>query len=316
MQIDQAPVAVMMIRPNDFGYNPETADSNSFQQAEGKEDIREIRRRALDEFNGFIATLKAAGVEVLEFNSADGVSPPDAVFPNNWVSFHPDGKVIIYPMMAESRRLERRMDIVTALEKQCFFEVTEIIDLTHYELEELYLEGTGSLVFDYQHGMLFANQSPRTNPKLVYKVSELLGYRPFLFEAVDDLGQDIYHTNVMMCIAENYAVVCLDAIANVHERNTLQQLLSDSGHDIINITRKQMNHFAGNMMELKNSKKQSVLAMSQSAFDSLNKEQIETIKQYSSIVSSSIDTIEKYGGGSARCMMAGIHLPRSHSYSK
>jgi len=302
-------MAVMMVWPDHFGYNQETAASNSFQQAEGRENFREIRAQALTEFEGLVLALKASGVEVIEFSSDNGEDTPDAVFPNNWVSFHPDGKVITYPMMAPNRRLERRLDFVTTLEKRYLFEVSEIIDISHYELEGKYLEGTGSLVLDYKHGIVYANYSPRTNSRLVKKLSELLEYRVCQFKAVDAKGQDIYHTNVLMCVAGSFSVICLDALENSDDRDQLAKSLSETGHRLIKISREQMNQFAGNMMELRNNKGESILVMSRRAYDCLTPLQIRTVEQHSTIVSAPIDTIEKYGGGSVRCMMAGIHLP-------
>ncbi len=302
-----------MVRPNHFGYNQETAASNSFQQAEGKENLEEIRTKALTEFDGLLLALKASGIEVIKFSSVDREDTSDTIFPNNWVSFHPDGKVIIYPMMAPSRRLERRLDFITALEKEHLFEVSEIIDISNYEEEGAYLEGTGSMVLDYVSKIVYANHSPRTSPMLVKKVAELLGYEVCQFGAVDASGQDIYHTNVMMCIAGSFAVVCLDAVENPNGRVRLETSLSESGHELIKISREQMNQFAGNMMELRNDKSKSVLVMSQSAYDSLTSFQLQTIEKYSIIVTTPIDTIEKYSGGSVRCMMAGVYLPRKPS---
>lgn len=309
MSANQAPAAVMMVRPQYFGYNQETADSNSFQQAAGKENVGEIKVRALSEFDGLVLTLKTSGVEVIEFQTDNGPESPDAIFPNNWVSFHPDGKVIVYPMMAESRRLERKMEFITALEKHYDFEISEIIDLSHYEAEGHFLESTGSLVMDYNNKILYANHSPRTSSMLVNKVAEILGYEVCQFHAIAD-GQDVYHTNVLMCVGERLAVVCLDALKNPQERADLEESLSGNGKQIIAITIDQMNHFAGNMIELKSDQGAVVLAMSQSAYRSLSGEQIQALQGYGELVYPPIHTIEKYGGGSVRCMLAGIFLPK------
>ena len=202
------------------------------------------------------------------------------------------------------------MDYLRTLEKQHHFEVSEVIDLSHFEREGLYLEGTGSLVIDYMNGIIYANFSPRTNPKLVEKVAEILEYEVCMFKAVDAMNQDIYHTNVLMCIAGSYAVVCTDSIMDMTERTVLERSLKGSGHELIAISKPQMSMFAGNMMELMGKEDQSVLVMSQNAYDSLTIDQISIIEKKSTIVSSPIDTIEKYGGGSVRCMMAGVFLPR------
>ena len=306
----QAPGTVMMVRPDNFGYNPETAASNSFQKDQGKEPSERIGARALSEFDGLVFTLKSSGVEVIVFSSEDGNLTPDAVFPNNWVSFHHDGRVILYPMMAPSRRLERRIEFISALQNQYHFEVSEIIDLSQYENQHQYLEGTGSLVIDYLNGIVYANHSARTNNELVNKVSKLLGCSSCMFRATDANGQDIYHTNVLMCIGTAFAVVCLDAVRIPEERKQLEASLSSHGHEIINITVDQMYHFAGNMMHLKNSQGSSILAMSADAYNSLNEMQRQTLSSFAELVYSPIDTIEKYGGGSVRCMLAGIFLPK------
>ena len=313
MLVDQAPTAVMMVRPDYFGYNQETAASNSFQQTDGKENLKEIAAKAATEFDGWSLALKTTGIEVIEFSSVDREDTPDAIFPNNWVSFHSDGKVIIYPMMAPSRRWERNLDFITALEKMHLFEVSEIIDISYYEEEGEYLEGTGSLVLDYVNKIVYANNSPRTSSMLVKKVADLLGYEVCQFRAVDDAGEDIYHTNVLMGVAGSFAIVCLDALKTPDHRNRLVRSLSESGHDLIEISREQMNRFAGNAIELRNDKGKSVLAMSRNAYDSLTPLQIQTIEKHSTILSAPIDTIEKYGGGSVRCMMAGVYLPRKPS---
>lgn len=300
----------MMVRPDCFGYNPETAASNAFQQAADKDNIENIREQALAEFNGLVSTLKASGTEVIVFGSDDGRETPDAVFPNNWVSFHPDGKVILYPMLAPSRRQERRLEFITALEKQHSFEVGEIIDLSDFERQGLFLEGTGSLVMDYLHGVIYCNHSPRTDKILVNKVAEILGFTTCQFTATDSAGQDIYHTNVLMCVGESFAVVCLEAITNLTERSEVELSLQKTGHEVIEITQHQLNQFAGNMMEMKNNHNQSILVMSEGAYNSLTDKQLSGLAKYSELVYSPVDTIEKYGGGSVRCMLAGVFLPR------
>lgn len=309
MPLAQAPSTVMMVRPDSFDYNPETAVTNAFQQAPETNPLQEIRSQAFIEYNGLVSALKATGVEVIEFTSSEGDSSPDAVFPNNWVSFHPNGKVILYPMQAPSRRRERRLEFITELEKKHAFKITEIVDLSHYEEQEVFLEGTGSLVIDYRNRVVYSNHSPRTYEVLVREVAELLGLRACLFHAVDDQGQDIYHTNVMMCIGEHFTVICLEAIEDAEERQRIVRELEDTGHELISISRHQMNQFAGNMMELRNASGESLLVMSQSAFESLEEHQVKQLQRYSRLVYSPVATIEKYGGGSVRCMLAGIYLP-------
>lgn len=305
---DQAPDAVMMVRPNGFGYNPETAATNAFQQTQGKHHQEQIIAQALSEFDGLVLTLKTSGVDVVEFNPQNGTETPDAVFPNNWVSFHHDGRVILYPMMTPSRRLERHPEYVRALENHNGFEIKEVIDLSHFENQQLYLEGTGSLVMDYINGVIYSNHSPRSSGKLVKKVAEILGYSVCRFYAVDATGKDIYHTNVMMCVGDYFAVVCLDAVRIPEERARLEASLTAHGHEIIAISESQMRSFAGNMMQLSGNKGQSILVMSESAYQSLDQQQVQKLSSYAALVYSPIDTIEKYGGGSVRCMLAGIFL--------
>ena len=306
----QSPQAVMMVKPTSFGYNPETAASNAFQQEQGKDNIQDIRRQATLEFDGLVLTLRSAGVEVIECSATDGVNTPDAVFPNNWVSFHHDGRVILYPMMAPSRRRERRMEFIDALQSQYQYQIIEVIDLSHYERQHQFLEGTGSLVIDYLHGVIYANHSARTHRELVAKVASLLGCSTCIFQAVDATGQDIYHTNVLMCIGDSFAVVCLAAVKNPDERKLLEASLKANGQEIIDITEDQMHHFAGNMMQLQSATGDSILAMSENAYRALTDNQRRILSGYANLVHAPIDTIEKYGGGSVRCMLAGIFLPR------
>lgn len=310
MSVNQAPHSVLMVRPNYFQFNPETAASNSFQQSMDMEDTYGIRARAIREFDELVLTLKTSGIDVIEFNSDGHPESPDAVFPNNWVSFHHDGKVILYPMMAPSRRLERRFDIIAALEKQHHFMVNEVIDLSHFEEKGHFLEGTGSMVMDYINGVIYANHSPRTSTLPLNKAADVLGYKVFQFVAVDNTGQEIYHTNVFMCIGSGYAVVCLEAVGTKYDRNRLVNSLEAHGHEVMDITIDQMNHFAGNMMELLGIQGNSILAMSENAYRCLTVDQVARLSKYSDIIYSPIDTIEKYGGGSVRCMLAGIYLPR------
>ena len=306
----QAAPAIMMVRPLHFGYNEETAASNAFQVAEGKENVEQIRKAALAEFDHCLEQLDKHGVQVLDFLPEDQLETTDEVFPNNWVSFHQDGTVIIYPMLAISRRHERRMEFITCLEKQHQFAISRIIDLSHYETQGLFLEGTGSMVLDYVNKICYANTSARTHTQLLEKACEILDYQCCVFRAVDENGQDIYHTNVLMCVAHQFAVICLNAIANEAEREQVVASLEKTGHEIVEIDHHQMSSFAGNMMEVMDADGQSLIIMSQSAHGSLTAKQLAIISGYSKIVTLSIPTIEKYAGGSVRCMMAGIFLPK------
>ena len=232
---------------------------------------------------------------------------PDAVFPNNWASYHEDGTVILYPMCAPNRRLEKRPEILNIIRQH--YKVTNVVDLSAYELTDRFLEGTGSIIFDHINRIAYACISPRTDKALFEQVSKQLNYNPVSFYAHDATGIEIYHTNVMMCIAEKFAVICLDSIINNDENKMVSQTLLQTGHEVISISFEQMNRFAGNMLALKSNTGKDLLAMSQSAFDSLTADQQFIIEQYAEIVPLSIPTIETIGGGSARCMIAEIFLP-------
>ena len=232
---------------------------------------------------------------------------PDAIFPNNWVSFHEDGTVVLYPMCAENRRSERRMEIIEALGTE--FRIEKIVDLSHFENEGRFLEGTGSIMFDHENKIAYACLSPRTDAALFDEVSQTLGYTPISFRAVDAKGRAIYHTNVMMCIGVGFAVICLESIENAEEKETVVESLKRSGLEIIDISFEQMNKFAGNMLEVSGKNGKVFLVQSQRAFDSLRKEQIAVLEKYCELLPIPIPTIETIGGGSARCMMAEIFLP-------
>lgn len=291
-----------MIRPVAFGYNAETASSNSFQQSQVKEEASSIQTKALQEFDSFVEKLNANKVKVIVKDDTISPHTPDSIFPNNWISFHETNSIILYPMLAVNRRLERRMDIVESLKSN----TTKVIDLSDYEHKNLFLEGTGSIVFDYTNKIAYANISPRTNKKLIDKVSELIGYKAVSFKAVDTQGQDIYHTNVLMCIGNTFAILCEDCIPNNDEKKKIVESLTNSGHEIISISMEQMNSFAGNMYQAFNEDGDSIIIMSEQAYSSLSPDQIKTVSSHGNILHTPLYTIEKYGGGSARCMIADI----------
>lgn len=292
---------ILLIRPANFGFNPETAHSNAFQN---KTDFD--KQKILSEFDAFAEKLKEKGVNVFVFDDTPNPLKPDAIFPNNWISFHPDGTIILYPMFAENRRSERRNDIVEKLKER--FKIREILDLSGHEIEGRFLEGTGSIVFDHENKIAYACLSPRTDKELFIKVSEYLHYKPVYFHSYDMNGKEIYHTNVMMCIGENFAVICLDSINDNHEREVVTGLLSQTGHQIIDITFEQMNNFVGNMLVIRTNDNKSILALAQSSFDSLTTIQKKELKKYCKLVPLSTNTIETIGGGSARCMIAEVFL--------
>jgi hypothetical protein len=306
----QTTSTILMVRPANFGFNPETAENNFYQQSDNRS-ASEINTLAQKEFDGFVAMLRDQGVTVIVEEDTSEPVKPDAVFPNNWFSTHPDGKLILYPMYSPIRRLERRKDFIEDLMKRKF-RVDEIIDLSFFEEDKQYLEGTGSMVIDHQSKTIFACFSERTHPTPLDYVGKLLGYKVVGFHAIQEAQgvlSPIYHTNVMMHVGTDLAVVCLDSIPKASEKQAVQKSLTQAGKKVVPITPKQKFHFAGNMLELGNDGGEKFTVMSETALDSLNVGQIQLIEKYSTIISPSIPTIEKLGGGSARCMMAEIFLP-------
>lgn len=304
----QATSQILMIRPVRFGFNEQTADSNAFQDiklaAQTKDVSQEEARREFDEME---RRLTAAGVDVMIYDDTLEPYTPDSIFPNNWVSFHASGTVVLYPMQAENRRQERRMDIIDALGQR--FHVAKVVDLTHFEQEGKFLEGTGSLVFDRMNRVAFACLSPRTNIDVLNEYVRQTNYRVVSFHASDAGEQAIYHTNVLMCIGDSFAVVCLQAIKNPDERLMVRQELEGLGKQIIEITLEQMAAFAGNMLLVSTKKGQKLLVMSTRAYESLTPRQLDKLDDYATLMHVDLSIIEGNGGGSARCMMAEVHLP-------
>jgi hypothetical protein len=305
------PHALVMVRPKAFGFNGQTADSNPFQQTQGTEDFRGNATRALQEFDQMVELLSSHDIDLRVFEDPGGVEKPDAVFPNNWVSFHPDGRVVLYPMMAENRRAERRMDIIDGLKND--FEVTEVVDLRAEEKRGRFLEGTGSMIFDHRHRRIFASRSLRTNEELVKHVADIFEYRPVIFDAFDTSNKPVYHTNVVLSIGKKFAVVCLDAIHREDDQERILDAFSESSTKVVAISYAQMNAFAGNIIEVRTESGDPVVLLSQSAFQSLLKGQVNAISAEAELLPIAIPTIEKYGGGSVRCMVAGVHLPKRNS---
>jgi hypothetical protein len=295
---------ILMIRPVAFKFNEQTAANNKFQQASDNNNVHE---NALQEFDDFVALLRANGVDVTVIDDTLQPETPDSIFPNNWVSFHHTGDVILYPMFSENRRAERRHDILEKLSEN--FEVKQVTDLSTHEAQDIFLEGTGSLVLDRDHKIAYACLSFRTNEIALEKFCEATGYDAVVFNAVDSTGFPIYHTNVMMCIGSKFAVVCLDSIPDENELERLVHSIRQTGKELITITFDQMNQFAGNMLEVQNKQGESLLVMSTQAFLSLNTEQIDQLSAHAKLLHAPLYTIEKNGGGSARCMLAEVHLP-------
>ncbi len=299
---------ILMVRPAAFGFNPETAANNAFQIDDPSLSVQERRQRALAEFDAFVARLREAGIRVIVVEDTAAPVKTDAVFPNNWISTHGNGTLITYPMYSPVRRRERREAIVDQLRKE--FQVLDRIHLEENELTDRFLEGTGSLILDREYRIAYACLSERTDEKLLRQFAGQMNYEIVAFTALDGAGQPIYHTNVMMALGETFVVVCLESIRQVGEQDVLLKKFAATKKEVIAISLDQMNAFAGNMLQVRNGQGKTFLVMSQQAYDSLRPDQIETIERHTTILSSPLPTIETYGGGSARCMMAEIFLPR------
>jgi len=295
---------ILMIRPANFAFNDETAGNNAFQVKNNDEDVHS---KALEEFDRFVSLLRKNDVDVTVVEDTPQPHTPDSLFPNNWVSFHQDGTLLLYPMYAPSRRAERKEHVLEKIYKQ--FRVTTKIDLSYYEKNNLFLEGTGSMVLDRDNRIVFACISPRTDRKVLDEFCKKMNYHAVVFTAVDGNGQRIYHTNVMMCVADKYVVICLDSIPDLEEKENLAEAIQKTGKEIIEINYDQLNNFAGNMLQIENNRGEKLLVMSTQALQSLFKDQVQKLNEYNRIIHSPLATIEKNGGGSARCMMAEIHLP-------
>ncbi len=295
---------LLMIQPIQFNFNAETAVNNSFQTNANDNLVSE---KAKNEFDGFIQILRNNGIDITIVTDTPLPHTPDSIFPNNWISFHSDGTLCLYPMFAENRRLERKQSVLNAIEEK--FSISQKIDFTHYEANNIFLEGTGSMVLDRDNKIAYACISPRTNLYVLADFCKQMNYTPLSFEAVDENNLPIYHTNVMLCVADEYVVICLKAVANPNERAALVNSFETHQKTIIEIEFNQMNQFAGNMLQVINNKGEKFLVMSSQAFQSLSKEQVKTIENFNPIIHSDLTTIETNGGGSARCMMAEVFLP-------
>lgn len=300
-----------MIRPAQFRMNEQTAVNNYFQSQTGLTP-KEVVRKAQQEFDAYVAVLRSKGVQVTVVQDTEDPDTPDALFPNNWVSFHSDGTVVLYPMFAENRRLERREAILEILEEDGFL-ISEVMDYTAAENENIFLEGTGSLLLDRVNKKAYCALSVRAHEDLFIEFCEDFEYTPVIFNALQTVGDKrlpIYHTNVMMCLAESFAVICLDSIDDKKERKNVLSHLKADGKEVIAISEAQMHAFAGNMLQLLGSNDTPYLVMSTTAYQSLTREQLSKIQAHCEIIHSDLHTIETAGGGSARCMMAEVFLPR------
>lgn len=311
--MNQTTNSILMIRPVAFRMNEQTAVNNYYQKILDGLSPETVNTKAQEEFDTFVNKLRMVGIDVTVVDDTLEPSTPDSIFPNNWISFHENGDVVLYPMFAENRRLERREDILDILEEKGFLINDGIMDYTSAEEDNFYLEGTGSIVLDRENGKAYCALSPRADEELFIEFCEDFDLSPIIFEAfqtVDGERKLIYHTNVMMCIGDTFAVICADCIDDKKERKMVLDSLKADDKEIILISEDQMNNFAGNMLELVGSNERRYLIMSESAHKSLNKKQVAQLEEHITILSSSLDTIEACGGGSARCMMAEVFLPK------
>ena len=312
--MQQTTNTILMVRPIGFRMNEQTAVNNYYQQELEDTLPVTINAKAQKEFDAFVSKLQEKGVEVIVVNDTETPSTPDSIFPNNWISFHENGDVGLYPMFAENRRLERREEVLEILESKGFL-IENVVDYTEAEEEEVFLEGTGSMILDRQNRKAYCALSPRADEELFIEFCEDFEYTPVVFtsnQTVNGQRESIYHTNVMMCVAEQFAIICLASIDDKKERKNVLKHLKETGKEVIDITEEQVNEFTGNMLQVKGENEQRFLVMSSSAYNSLRKDQIQKIEKHNAIIHSSLNTIETCGGGSARCMMAEVFLPKTN----
>jgi len=295
---------ILMIRPVNFGYNAETAVNNAFQVQSREHNINE---KACQEFDDFVSVLQNNGIDVIIVEDTPIPHTPDSIFPNNWISFHSDGTILLYPMFAVNRRAERKEHVLKRIKEK--FVVNKKVDLSNYETKNEFLEGTGSMVLDRENRIAYACISPRTDERVLADFCTRMNYTPVAFNATDGNGYAIYHTNVLMCVAEKYVVVCLESISDPLQNKLVAETIINSKKKIIPITIHQMDHFAGNMLQVENRDGERLLIMSTQAYESLTNGQVEELSAYNRIIHSPLTTIETNGGGSARCMMAEVYLP-------
>jgi len=301
---------ILMVRPAHFAFNEETAANNAFQSRDGALTAEQMRKNAVKEFDEMVLRLREAGVDVLVAGDSSKPIKPDAVFPNNWITFHQEGFIVTYPMFAPTRRRERRRKVIEAV-LSAGFHSDKRVNLEYNERLSRFLEGTGSIIFDHQNQLAYACISPRTDAELLADLCGRIQYTPVVFSAVDGKDQDIYHTNVMMALGETFVVICLDSVRDAKERAMLLETFKTTGKQVVDITPDQMNRFAGNMLQVRNTAGETILVMSEQAHQSLTPAQIAELEKHTKLLYSPITTIETYGGGSARCMMAEIFLPKA-----
>ncbi|MDG1260969.1 MAG: arginine deiminase-related protein [Flavobacteriales bacterium] len=307
----QSSAHFLMVRPTNFRMNEETAKDNLFQETNLS--LPKASVEAEKEFDRFVKELRDKGIKVMVDQFPSDIDAPDALFPNNWVSFHEDGKVGLYPMLTSNRRVERRESVLDRVQNEFGLEIKEVIDFTEFEEHDKFLEGTGSLVLDRKHRVAYACLSERTDKQAVTHFCEQMNYRPVMFRAfhaVDGTNHPIYHTNVMMCIASAFVLICLDSITDETERQSVVDAILATDREIIELTADQMNNFAGNALEVTNEEGLLYLVLSERALNSLDQNQVDRINRHLKIIAPNLATIEKLGGGSARCMMCEVFLPK------
>ena len=309
----QSTSTLLMVKPHGFDYNAQTAEDNHFQTGGTALSSSEITRQALDEFEPFVKEINAKGISVIVYDDIATKATPDAIFPNNWFSTHNDGTVYLYPMFAPNRRKERRQEVLDLLTREHGFSIDRIMDWSKNEDIGLFLEGTGSMILDRPNKIIYAALSERTSEELLKQYAQEIDYALVTFKSYHNAKKKevlIYHTNVMRCVAQDYAVVCLECITDLTERKAVMDSLKKTNKAIVELSLGQVDHFAGNMLEAKNKANESFLIMSSKAYKAMNQSQIAQIQQYSQIIHAPLTTIENYGGGSARCMLAEIFLTR------
>lgn len=302
----QTASTILMIRPARFGYNAETASNNVFQNLPEAEKQQAIQQKAIEEFDGFVETLKKKNIDVVVLQDTAEPPKPDAVFPNNWFCTLQDGTVAVFPMYAANRRIEKRNDLLRMLTEK--YDVRDVEDWSEFEAESLFLEGTGSMIIDHQNKVIYACVSARTSRPVLEKFAQAHGFKALLFQSKDQQGKDVYHTNVIMHLGETYAVICLESVPHEAERIALTQLLISTGHEVIPISFAQVKAFAGNMLQVENKRGKKFTLLSRTAYMALTKEQKNILSHHTTLLPVDINTIETVGGGSVRCMMAEIFL--------
>lgn len=304
----QTTSTILMVRPANFGYNAQTAVSNAFQQKDTSVAKDEIKQLAVEEFDNFVDKLRDNGIQVTVVQDSEIPVKPDAVFCNNWISTHTNGTMILYPMLTENRRLERQPYVIEQIEKD--FNIKRHLDFSEHEAIGQILEGTGSMILDRVNRLVYACLSPRTHADLLDEFCKWADYEKVVFHSLDKNGQEIYHTNVMMAMGDDFVVICMDSIPDEAERNHVMKHFQQTNKTVIDLSMEQIEAFAGNMLQVENEARKTFLVMSEQAYNSLVPSQIETIEKFTTILHTPLYTIEKYGGGSARCMMAEIFLEK------